>query len=46
MLTSFIQREVELIDRLERAATHLPTRRYFMALSSVQEQEKVISYVH
>lgn len=37
---------MELIDKLERAATHLPTERYYMALSSVQEHEKVINYVY
>lgn len=44
MLNSFIQEEMELIGRPERAATHVPTRRYYMALSSVQEE--VISYVY
>lgn len=46
MLTSFIQGEMKLIDRLEKTATHLPTRRYYIALSSVQEHEKVINYVY
>lgn len=46
MFTSFSQGEMELIDRLERAATHLPTRRYYMAFSSVQEHEKVINYMY
>ena len=35
-----------MIDRLERAVPHLPTRRYYMAVSSVQEHEKVINYVY
>lgn len=37
---------MELIDKLERAATHLPTKRYYMALSGVQKREKVINYVY
>ena len=35
-----------MIDRLERAVPHLPTRRYYMAVSSVQEHEKVINYAY
>lgn len=46
MLTSLIQGEIKLTDRLERAAPHLPSRRYYMAASSVQDHEKVISKVY
>ena len=46
MLTSLIQGEIKLIDRLERTAPHLPSRRCYMAVSRVQEHEKVINNVY
>lgn len=46
MFTSFSPGEMGLIHRLERAAPHFPTGRYYMVFSSVREHEKTVNYMY